>query len=187
MRWVTWAILIWVMTILQSTVGRMLMIDTSGMGRIGLDLLAPLAVFAAFYAASATDAVLIAMILGFSLDLTSSSAVGAETLIGPMALGYALAARLLFGMREALFRDRVMIRVVATLMFCLIAHGVWVTLQSILAWGGISWGQYFRMLLQSIGLAFYSTIPAIFLIQFMARFADWLLLSSAGRGRRLRR
>ena len=92
MRWVFFLILTWIILIVQTTVGRLITFDTSVIGAIGPDLLAPLAVFVALYARQRRDAMLAGCVLGFALDLGAAGGPDAGAVVGVMPIAYALAA-----------------------------------------------------------------------------------------------
>jgi cell shape-determining protein MreD len=184
MRWIPFIILVYLVVLFQSTAGKVLTLTTAGLGSVGPDLAALVAVFVALYARSCPDAMLAAWVLGMAVDLTVSGGVGAATVVGPMSLAYALAAGALFRIREAFFRERALTQGLLALGFCLLAHGVWVTAQSLLAAGEVSWSAYGRTLLQAAALACY-TAALMPLAHFgLIRCQRWLLVSPVGRGGR---
>jgi len=156
MRWVPFLILAWLVVLVQTTFGHALTVRTSALGSIGPDLAALLAVFVAFYVRTWPEAMLAAWALGLGVDLTTAGGVGATTAVGPMALAYALTAGLLFRVREAFFRERALTQAVLSWAFCLLAHGAWVTAQSLLAPGDTNWAAYGRTLLQALAVACYT-------------------------------
>jgi len=186
MRWILFVILAWLLIVVQTSVGGVLGVDFFSIGVIVPDLLAPLAVFAALYVRSVTDAMLAACVLGFALDLTTAGAGAATTVVGPMAITYALAARGLFQVREAFFRQRVGTRMLLTALFCLVAHGLWVTIQSLLAYKFTTWGEYGRMVLQAAGISGYSALLAPLELWAFCKAQSYLLAVPPGRFRRRR-
>jgi len=187
MRWVFFLILMWLLTLVQTSVVGVLGVDLFGAGVIVPDLLGPLAVFVALYVRSVTDAMLAACALGFALDLTTAGTGASATVVGPMAITYALAARGLFRVREAFFRQRLGTRMLLTLLFCLVAHGLWVTAQSLLAYGSTTWGEYARMLGQAAGISAYSALLAPLELWALCNSRNWLLAAPPSRSRRARR
>jgi hypothetical protein len=73
-----------------------------------------------------------------------------------MSIAYAAGAGIVFKIREAFFPNRVSTKVILALLFCLVAHGLWVTMQSVLAWGGTTWGDYGHMVLQAMLISLYT-------------------------------
>lgn len=187
MRWIFFLVLAWLLTAVQSTVGGVLSIELGSIGTIAPDMLASLAVFAALYVRRATDAMLAAFVLGLALDLTTSGAGGAAAVVGPMAIGYALAAKVVFELGEAFFRQRASTRIFMTGVFCIIAHVIWVTAQLLLAYKLAAWSDYGRMLLQAVGISAYSAVVAPFLIWVFVRFHGLLLSVPIASSRRRRR
>jgi rod shape-determining protein MreD len=187
MRWIPFAILAYLVVLLQTTVGRFLTFTPSGIGSIGPDLAALLAVFIACRVRSWPDAILAAWALGLAVDLTTGGGVGAGPVVGPMALAYALVAALLFRVREAFFRERALTQVLLAAAFCVLAHAAWVTVQSLLAWGAVSWSAYGRTLLQAALLAAYTGLLMPLAHVALARIQRWFLaapVAARGRGRR---
>jgi len=158
MRWIPLLILTYVVVLLETTLGRVLFIDTASLGSVGPDLTALVVVFVACYARSGTDAMLTAWILGFAVDLTVGGAMDAMSVVGPMSIAYCLAAGLLWRVRDAFFRERAVTQALLALAFCALAHGVWVTMQAMLAPGGAGLGGYGRTLLQALAGACYTAL-----------------------------
>lgn len=158
MRWIPLLILTYVVVLLETTVGQMLFIDTTPFGTVGPDLAALVVVFVAFYARSATDAMLTAWILGLAADLTVGGAMGAITVVGPMSISYSLVAGLLWRVRDAFFRERALTQALLAMAFCVLAHGMWVTAQAILASGSVAFADYGRTLLQVLAGACYTAL-----------------------------
>jgi cell shape-determining protein MreD len=183
MRWIFFGMLAYLLVLMQTTGGRILLIEDLGLGTVGPDLLAALAVWCVLYAFRASDAVLAACVLGLVLDLTTAGVGGSRTVVGPMVFGYAFAARLLYAVRDAFFRDRASTRLLMTFLFVLVAHGIWVCLQALFAPGGASWNEFARTLLQAVAVAAYSAVVGWALILLIDRARGWLLLLPAGRSR----
>ena len=156
MRWIPFVILAYLVVLMQTTLGRFLTFTTAGIGSIGPDLIAMVAVFVAFYVRNWVDGMLAAWVLGLVVDLTTGGAAAAGTVIGPMPIAYALAAGLLFRVREALFRERALTQALLAGGFCLLTHGLWVTVQSLLAYDAMTWSAYGKTLLQAAALAAYT-------------------------------
>lgn len=181
MRWIPLLLLAYLLVLIQTSLGRVLSIHTDPLGVLSVDLLAILAAYLALHARSGLDAVLGAWALGLMLDLTSSGGVSASTVIGPMALGYVLAGGLLFRIREAFFGERALTQAALTLVFCLVAHGFWVTAQASLA-GGMSWPAYGRILLQAGALALYTAALTPLVHYLLNLIAKWFIAVPAARG-----
>lgn len=187
MRWIPFVILTYVLMLIQTTLGRVVTIDLQAVGLIGPDLAAIAAVFIAAKSRTELDAVLAAWVLGLALDLTAAAGPGATTVIGPMALAYAAAAWVVFRVRDAFFRERVTTQAFLALVFCGLAHFLWVSMQCLLAGRGLTWGEYGRLLGQAGGLAIYTAVltPAGF--AGLSRIQRWLFAVAPDRGARRRR
>jgi rod shape-determining protein MreD len=182
MRWIPFLILAYLVVLLQTTLGRLLTFTASGMGSIGPDLTALVAVFVALHARSWPDAMMAAWTLGLAVDLTAAGGVGASTVVGPMSLAYALTAGLLFRVREAFFRERAMTQALLALAFCLVAHFVWVSMQSLLAPGGVTASAFGHALLQVLALACYSALLTPLVHFLLGKCGRWFLVSPVGIG-----
>ncbi len=158
MRWIPLLILTYFVVLLETTLGRVLFIDTASLGLVGPDLTALVVVFVAFYARSATDAMLTGWILGFAVDLTVGGAMGAITVVGPMSISYSLVAGLLWRVRDAFFRERALTQALLAMAFCILAHGMWLTAQAILASGSAAFADYGQTLLQALAGACYTAL-----------------------------
>lgn len=187
MRWIVFAILVWFLTLVQTTVGRALMFETDLVGTIGPDLLAPLAVFVALYVRSKTDAAIAACLMGYALDLTTAGGIASSAVVGPMALAYAAAAVVVFKIRDAFFLDRAITRGLLTLLFCLFSHLLWVASQCVLLRGGATWAEFGRMTIQAVAISLYSAVMAMAMIWLFVRIRRWLVLTPAGGRARRRR
>jgi len=188
MRWIPFIVLIYLVVIVQTTVGGILTFAGGGIGTIGPDLMAIVAVFVAMHVRSGSDAALAAWAAGLALDLTTAGGPGAATVVGPMPIAYALAAAAVFKIREAFFRERAVPQALLALIFCLLAHGLWLTLQSLLARGeAITWSTYGRRLLQAAMLAAYTAVLMPIAHRGLFRIRGWLIVAPAGRSRRARR
>jgi rod shape-determining protein MreD len=181
MRWVPFAILAYVVILLQASLAQLLTFELAWAGRVGPDLVATIAVFAALHARNWTDVMLMAWILGLGMDLTSAGGPWGVPVVGPMAVAYALSALLVFRVREAFFRDRLLTAAVFGLLFCLPAHGVWVTWQSLLGAAEMTWGGYARALVQAALLALYTAALTPLVQLALRRCRRWFLPALAGR------
>ena len=188
MRWILLGILTWILVLIQRTLVHAVTIETDWIGTVGPDLLAPLAVFVALYGRHSTDVLIVACGLGFALDVgAGTGGIGSLTVIGPMAIGYALASWPLLAMRDALFSKRIATRMLLTLLFCLTAHFLWVTLQFIVAHGAVTWAAYGRALVQATLLAGYTSVVGPPLMWLLEKKRQWLFRSPAGAIRSNRR
>ena len=181
MRWIPLIILAYATALVQATFSTLIGID-AGVGRIAPDLLAVLAVFVALWASNLVDALLAAWILGFAVDLISGGGPGVDPPIGPMPIGYVLAAWLTFSLREGLFREKPLPQAMLAIVFVLISHVVWLVLQAIRA--GSAEGLA-TMLAQAGGVAVYTALVAPFIHPLLWRVRGLLIITAApARGRR---
>ena len=186
MKWVPFIILTYLVVLAQCTVGGILTVSSTAVGTVGPDLLAIVAVFMALHVRTGFHAALAAWVLGLAVDLTTVSAGGGATAVGPMPIAFAVAAAVIFQIREAFFYKRAMPQVWLALMFCLVAHGIWVSFQAILAFGGISWGAYGRLLLQAVALAIYTAVLMPLGHLGLRWLGKWLIsVPTSGRHRRI--
>lgn len=184
MRWVPFAILGYLVLLAQTSVVRILTFEAGSLGAVGPDLVAVVALFAALNARSWQDAMLAAWCLGLGVDLTTSGGTGGVTVVGPMAVGYALAALAVNRMREAFFREWLVTQALTGLLFCLLAHGLWVTWQSLLAGDNMTWARYGHLLVQAGLLSAYTAALAPVVHLVLNRVSGWLVPTSAGRAAR---
>ncbi len=170
MKWSSLLIFSVIIVLVQATAGRVLSFSVGGVGTIMPDLMAVLVVFMALSARNGLDVMLMGWMLGFAVDL----AVVGPTPVGPMAIAYALAAWLVYSIREAFFYDRLMTRAMLTLIFCILAHVMWVLIQSMVASDAIS-GLRFQLVLQAMLIAAFTAIisPPIFMV--LNRVRRWFI------------
>ena len=187
MHWTSFIILTWLLILIQSTVGRVLVFETISVGTIGPDLLASLGMFVALCVHKPIDAMIAGWLLGLALDITTAGGAGSATVIGPMAIAYALGVRAVFAVREAFFCERALTRIALTLLFCLFTHLFWVTAQSLLAYEFTTWSQYGRMLIQAMVISVYSAILAPLMLHLLWKARRRLIPIPSGRIRRGRR
>jgi hypothetical protein len=157
MRWPIFLILAYAVILVQVSLGGLLTVSLP-IGRVGFDLVAATAVFMAFRTWTATEAMLACWVLGLTLDLTTAGGrPWGPTVVGPFAIVFSLLGGAVFSIREAFFRDRALTQVVVTLLFCLLAHALWITLQTIRLGG---WDFYGSMLVQAAAIAGFTAVLA---------------------------
>ena len=187
MRWVPLAILIYVLVVIQTSLLGIVTFEWAGIGPVRPDLMAILAVYLALYARSGTDAMLAAWIMGMAIDLTTGAGPEISTAVGPMALGYALAAGCIFRLREVVFRNSYAAQGLMAGLFCVLSHGFWVTLQWLVMPGKITASGYALMLVQAVLLAVYTGLLMPFGAIGLRRCERWILSAPSGSARRGRR
>jgi rod shape-determining protein MreD len=187
MRWIPFLILTYLVVLAETSVGWVLFIESSSLGAVGPDLAAMVAVFVAFYARGATDAMLAAWALGLAVDLTTGGGLGATTVLGPMSIAYCLVAGALWRAREAFFRERALTQAMLAFAFVALAHGTWATAQAALAPGQVSLGDYGRTLLQVLAVACYTAVLMPLAHYVLRRCQRFFLVSAAGPAWRMRR
>ena len=178
MRWSVFFLLAYLTLVVQTSLVQWLTFSAGAAGTVQPDLLALTAAFIALFARAGLDAMLAAWALGLAADLTTQAAVGV------MPVTYALAAGAVFRLRDAFFRDRISTRLVLTLVFCLLAHPLWVTVQAALDWRHNTWGAYGLTLLQAVLLSAYTAVLAAPLQWLLAKAEPLLWSQPAGRSRR---
>lgn len=156
MRWIPLVILAYLVVLVQTTIARVVTLELPWVGEISPDLAAIVTVFLALHATTGADAMLVGWLLGLAVDLTSAGGPGAPSVVGPMALVYALAAGGLFRAREALFHEHALTQTLLVLGFCLFTHTIWLTVQAVLAFRDVVWSVYFRMLVQVVLSSIFS-------------------------------
>jgi rod shape-determining protein MreD len=183
MRWIPFVILSYLAILLQGTLAGIVSITGLSIGSVRPDLAAILAVYVAMYARQPTDAMLAGWVLGLALDLTTGSAAGALAVIGPMPLAYAVAARVIYQLREAVFRDRPLPQMFLVLIFCLLSHALWVTLQWLRV-GQVGAAGLGAMYAQTVAVAAYTAVIAPAGCYGLRRIRTWMIAPLPGRGRR---
>lgn len=184
MRWIPFLIVAYLLTLLQSTLGRVLCFETARVGSVCPDLLSMLGVFVALRVRSAVDVTIACGVLGLGLDLTAAGGAASAAVVGPMVMGYVVAGNGVYRVREAFFRQRALIQALLAMVFCLTAHGVWVTAQSVLAYSQTSGVEYWHMLLQAGALAVYTAVLAPIGAYLLNRIERWLVPGASQRSRR---
>lgn len=184
MKLVPLIILTYLVMLAQCTVGGILTFSGTAIGTVGPDLPALVAVFMALNVRTGFHAALAGWLLGLAVDLTTVSAGGGATAVGPMPIAFAVAAALVFQVREAFFYNRPVPQASLALIFCLVAHGIWVTFQAVLAFGDVSWEGYGRMLLQAAALAIYTAVLMPLGYLGLRWIRKWLISVPTGRRHR---
>ncbi|HUS46739.1 MAG TPA: hypothetical protein VNA25_28435 [Phycisphaerae bacterium] len=186
MRWISFLILAYVVLLIQTTLVRLVHFTVASAGTIAPDLLAMVAVFVAMHVRSGADVMLAAWALGLAADLTTGGGPNALPAVGVMPIAYALAAGMVYRLREAFFAERVSTKIVLALLFCLVAHGIWVTVQSLLACRAMTWSAYGQMLVQALGLSAYTAALMAPAHWVLTRLGGLFVAAPAGRARRYR-
>lgn len=179
MRWVPFLILMYGVLLVQTTVGRILTFQRTAWGTIGPDIAAIVAVYLALHLRDGLDLAIATWTLGLAVDLTTAGPA-----VGPMAVAYLAAGAAVLKLREAVFRERPAAQMLMALVFCLLAHGLWVTVQSVgLPPASRSWGQYVWMLKQACILAIYTAVLMPPGHWALARIERFLIAPQSGRSR----
>ncbi len=155
MRWLPFGILTFVVLVLQSSLGAIIVFNVPGLGNVAPDAMAMVAVFVAMCCSNRTDAVIAGWVLGFCLDLTVVGGLSTMAALGPMSLGYAAAVWMLYSVREMVFGTRIGPQIILGGLFVLVAHGIWLISQSVLAWNWVGFGQSFR---QMVGVMIFTGV-----------------------------
>jgi len=187
MRWIPLAFVTYIAVVAQTTLGSLLTFTFGRLGRVGPDLLAPLAVYIALRGPGATEVMISGWMLGMALDLTTAAGPGAiqTAALGPMAISYALVAGMLFRLREAVFAERRITQMALVFVFVLLSHIGWLLAQASLAW---SWRGMAGMLAVASTRALYTGALAAAILPVLRRIGGGLFVMPAtGRSRRGRR
>ena len=163
MRWTWFLILAAVGFILQNTVVPVLWLPTP-LGEVGPELLAALTVFVALNVRGRTNAALAGWVLGFAVDLNLSDGG-----MGLLALLYAGGAAVLYRAREVFFRDRALVQIILSFVFCAVVFQVWTAYDVFVVTGG----PYARRAAQALCLSAYTAVLTP------------VVCAAAGRARRL--
>ncbi len=169
MRWVPFAILVYVLLVAQSTLVGMITFDLGYMGKVAPDLLAMAAVFVVIGGPDLISVMAAAWMLGFALDMTAVGVVDTAAVVGPMSFAYATAAWIIFRMREAVFTKHAFTQAMLALLFCLVAHLIWVSVQVVMSG---SWANYWQLVAQASGISIYTAL--------LMPLGYWLLSSVQG-------
>jgi rod shape-determining protein MreD len=178
-RWVPFLILVYMVLLVQTTVGRILTFQRTAWGTVGPDLAAIVAVYLALHLRDGMDLAITAWTLGLAVDLTTAGPA-----VGPMALAYLAAGAVVLKLREAVFRERAAAQMLMAMVFCLLAHGLWVTVE--LLWlppVNRSWAQYGWMLKQASVLAIYTAALMPLGHWVLGRAERFLIAPQSGRSR----
>lgn len=175
MRWVVLAIMVYLITLAQTSLADIFTIHMSAVGPVRPDLLAMLAVYVALYARNGADAMISAWMMGMVIDLTTGAGAEVSTVAGPMPLAYALVAGVIFRLRDTVFRDSMTTQCIMAMAFCALAHWFWVTAQWLLAFKQMSFSRYALMLFQALLAALYTALlmPAAGVV--LKRCRGWLI------------
>jgi len=180
MRWIPFVILIYVALLVQVVVAA-LPVRFGFTGDIAPDIPAILAVFFALSVRDLHDAMLAAWSLGLAMDIMLCGMGGIVTAVGPMPIAYALGSGIIYRVREAFFRDRALARAILTLVFCLTAHFLWVTIQTLLV---LAWSAWWSAVAKAIGISIYTAAVAPLVCVVLQRCGGWFIATPARRSRR---
>ncbi len=185
MKWLPLLVVGWLIVLVQSTLGRVLIFERFVVGPIGPDMMAALLVLLGLNGKKTGEVCSGAMVLGLMMDLMTAGGGPSLTRVGPMMLAYGLAVFLLQQIREAVDRDSLLPVAVLSGLVTLIAHGVWMILQYSLADGGS-----FSALMGSLVQVFFSAIytaAVVPWIYWLLRPATVWILPNSPADRRSRR
>lgn len=181
MRWIALAILTYLLVLLQTSLIDVVAFHVPEIGLVRPELLAIVVVFCALHVRSALDAMLAGWGLGLTLDLTTGAGSVMSTAVGPMSLAYALAAGVVYKVRGAVFREKAVTQCVMTMVFCIMAHWLWITMQWTLAFRGMTVAGFALMLVQAAMLSVYTAAIAPVGHVGLRACRRWLLVGPAGR------
>ena len=182
MRLIPFMVILGVLAVVQMTFGWAAALSTEVTGQFWPDILAVFAVFIAFKARSATDAMVAAWIVGMLVDVLSGAGFHGSANIGPMAIMYVPAAGMIFKARDTFFTDRMWAQMLLSGAFCVFVHTGWVTLQVIL---NFDWSAWPSCILQALLISLYTALVAPLICLVLTPLSGWLV-QAGGRGRRRR-
>ena len=171
----------------QTTLCHMIAFDVRVLGHVAPDVMAMVAVCVALRGPNLPAVMVAAWVMGLAVDLTAVGGMGLATAVGPMSLAYTAAAWLVFKMREAVFSERALTQGMLALVFCLAAHFMWVTAQTVLR---RAWPYYGQLVMQTVGVSIYTALlmPAGFwLLSMVGGMFIEVPVRAARRSRRSRR
>jgi rod shape-determining protein MreD len=172
MRWWIFAIVAYISLALEVSLRDVLEIGTTGV--------APsfVIIYATFIALNAPSRVAIwsCLVLGLAMDLLNTTGDGTYVIVGPYALGFALACFLLLQLRTMVLH-----RNLTTLAFCVLVAAVFAHIVILALMTARSWIDPFawstgRQLLTRLGIALYSaalTLPLGVLNPLLTRLHDF--------------
>jgi len=185
MRWIPYVILLYLVVQLQTTLSRLVSF-TFGPGEIGPDLAVVVAVFVAMQVRGGVEVYLACWSAGLAVDLASGGGPGIGTVVGPMSLTFTIAGWMVYRLRETVFRQSMITQAMLGFVFALVAHGLWVTLQAIVAPRSIGWSDYWSVMLQMLLVALYTAVVTPLGHKLLERISRWFVSPPMGRERRSR-
>jgi len=96
-----------------------------------------------------------------------------------MAIAYSAGGFLVFKVRDVFFRDKPSSQMILAIVFCLIAHGLWVIMQSIITARYTTFGMFGRMLLQALLLSLYTAVFASPIYTLLNRYGRWIIATGS--------
>lgn len=109
---------------------------------------------------------------GVFIDVANAGGAG-TTLVGPMSVAYSLACGVIGRTGQAMFNDKVAVRMFMVMVFCLVSHFIWGAMQAILT-RSLGWSDFGRLLLQiciSAALSGAATLLLIYPMNALAKLA----------------
>ncbi|MFP4053564.1 MAG: rod shape-determining protein MreD [Phycisphaerae bacterium] len=158
MHWIPFLIASFVVAAIQQSLGRVWTF-----GHVGPDLLAILSMLAALRARTATQAALAAWVLGLLADLTTASGPAGATVIGPMSVGYVVAATGVFRVREMFFAEHPLAQLFLAGAFCAVSHTIWIIAQMLLGPVPLTLPDFVQTMGNMLGIALYTAVVAMVL------------------------
>ena len=168
MRWIRFAILVLVVTLLNA--GNTLNIISVGAGNIRPDLLLVLLLFIGV-SCEVNDAIFASFIIGFAADISGAA-------MGPYMLSFGVFGTIISQMRKIVLMKRMIHQATATLILGLIAIGVAEFLTALKLASGTS-----SILSAVVGTSVYSAIVSPFVWMLFAAIGSWIGISAKPYGR----
>ncbi|MBT3278707.1 MAG: hypothetical protein HN909_00695 [Phycisphaerales bacterium] len=186
MRWLALLVVGWAIVLVQSTFGRVLVLEDFVAGPIGPDMMIALLVLLGLNGKKTGEVCSGAMVLGLMVDLTTAGGVDGLTRVGPMMLAYGLGMYVIQMMREAVYRDSLFPVAILSGLVALVTHTTWIILQHLFADGG-SFSAVLGSLAQVICSAVYTAVIVPWVYWILRGATTWILPSQPTERRRSRR
>ena len=167
MRWFYIILVAFVASMIQTTAGQIFWFPTP-LGWIGPIFPIGAAVFAILYGRQTVDVALAGWIFGLALELP----LGGETSMGLLPLLFAAMSAVLFQMREAFYRDRLLTQMILGFLLAFLVYQAWAMCQAVLP-GGLS-QPYWRATLQMLIVAVYTGLLTPAMVAMLKPLQRWL-------------
>lgn len=183
MRWIPYIILVFVAVVLQAGLLKVLSFTAGSAGVVAPDLSVVIVIFAAMNLRDGKNVMLAGWLTGFIVDLTTAGGPAGYSAVGPMAIAYSLIGWLVFHIRDVVFKELVVTKVIMAFAFCILGHGSWLICQWILAGDDCRIVSFSHFLWQMLAVAIFTAAVAP-PVYYCLRKIQYLLIHSAPHDRR---